>query len=223
MQITVSQALQDCDAVLLYDKEYENLSFDGAAYDNRLVQKNNLFVCIKGENNDGHNFAKDAVARGASAVLAEKNPFGENPPVPVLLVENSVKALGLLACKARLRFGEDKTKKVIGITGTAGKTSVKELIAHILSMEKDLSFNEKNVAKNPLNYNTQIGMPVSILNASGKEKYWVFELGISHAEDMDELGRILWPDMAVILNAATGHSEGLGDMGVAYYKAQLLN
>lgn len=72
MQITVSQALQDCDAVLLYDKEYENLSFDGAAYDNRLVQKNNLFVCIKGENNDGHNFAKDAVARGASAVLAEK-------------------------------------------------------------------------------------------------------------------------------------------------------
>ncbi|UWX05774.1 UDP-N-acetylmuramoyl-tripeptide--D-alanyl-D-alanine ligase [Taurinivorans muris] len=223
MQITVSQALQDCDAVLLYDKEYENLSFDGAAYDNRLVQKNNLFVCIKGENNDGHNFAKDAVARGASAVLAEKNPFGENPPVPVLLVENSVKALGLLACKARLRFGEDKTKKVIGITGTAGKTSVKELIAHILSMEEDLSFNEKNVAKNPLNYNTQIGMPVSILNASGKEKYWVFELGISHAEDMDELGRILWPDMAVILNAATGHSEGLGDMGVAYYKAQLLN
>ncbi len=106
MQITVSQALQDCDAVLLYDKEYENLSFDGAAYDNRLVQKNNLFVCIKGENNDGHNFAKDAVARGASAVLAEKNPFGENPPVPVLLVENSVKALGLLACKARLRFGK---------------------------------------------------------------------------------------------------------------------
>lgn len=223
MQIKLSDAVKDCNATLIYNNACENLFFDGAASDNRLVKENNLFVCIKGENNDGHNFAEDAVKRGASVILAERNPFGDNPPVPVLLVENSVKALGLLACQARKHFGEDKSKKVIGITGTAGKTSVKELVAHILSMEDDLSFHEENVAKNPLNYNTQIGMPVSVLNATGKEKYWVFELGISHAQDMDELGRILWPDMAIILNAASGHTEGLGDMGVAYYKAQLVN
>ena len=223
MQIKLSEAVEICSAKLLYDKSIDDLFFDGAASDNRLVKKNNLFVCIKGEHNDGHNFAKDAAERGASVILAERNPFGENPPVPVLLVENSVKALGLLANAARKRFGEDTNKKVIAITGTAGKTSVKELLAHILSMEDDLSFNESKVAKNPLNYNTQVGMPVSVLNATGKEKYWVFELGISHANDMDELGRILWPDMAIILNAASGHTEGLGDMGVAYYKAQLLN
>lgn len=223
MQVALSQALKDCSAELLFDKDAEGLFFDGAASDNRLVQKNNLFVCIKGENNDGHNFAEDAVNRGAAAILAERNPFAGNPPVPVLLVENSVKALGLLAFHARKRFGEDKSKKVIGITGTAGKTSVKELIAHILSMESDLTFNPEKVAKNPLNYNTQIGMPVSVLNATGKEQYWVFELGISHANDMDELGRILFPDMAIVLNASSGHTEGLGDMGVAYYKAQLLN
>lgn len=223
MQIALSQAIQDCGAELLYDKDSTDLFFDGAASDNRLVQKNNLFVCIKGENNDGHNFAEDAVKRGAAVILAERNPFDGNPPVPVLLAENSVKALGQLAFHARKRFGEDKSRKVIGITGTAGKTSVKELLAHILSTESDLTFNPKKVAKNPLNYNTQIGMPVSVLNASGNEQYWVFELGISHANDMDELGRILFPDAAIILNAASGHTEGLGDMGVAYYKAQLLN
>lgn len=223
MQIKLTDAIETCSAELLYDKNADNLFFDGAASDNRLVKKNNLFVCIKGENNDGHNFAGDAVERGASVILAERNPFDGNPPVPVLVVENSVKALGLLAHKARKDFGADKSKKVIAITGTAGKTSVKELIAHILSMEEDMSFNKSKVAKNPLNYNTQIGMPVSVLNATGKEKYWVFELGISHANDMDELCRILWPDMGIILNAASGHTEGLGDLGVAYYKAQLLN
>lgn len=223
MQIALSQAIQDCGAELLYGKDSTGLFFDGAASDNRLVQKNSLFVCIKGENNDGHNFAEDAVKRGAAAVLAERNPFEGNPPVPVLLAQNSIKALGQLAYHARRRFGADKSKKVIGITGTAGKTSVKELLAHILGTESDLTFNPQKVAKNPLNYNTQIGMPVSVLNATGKEQYWVFELGISHADDMDELGRILFPDMAIILNAASGHAEGLGDMGAAYYKAQLLN
>lgn len=223
MQITLEQAVKDCGASLLYDKDYKDLFFDGAASDNRLVKKNNLFVCIKGENNDGHDFAKDAVERGASAVLAERNPFDGTPPVPVLIAENSVQALGRLAYHARMRFGEDKSKKVIGITGTAGKTSVKELVAQILSIDSDLSIHPEKVAKNPLNYNTQIGMPVSVLNAAGSEQYWVFELGISHANDMDELGRILFPDMAIVLNASSGHTEGLGDMGVAYYKAQLLN
>lgn len=170
MQIKLSEAVEICSAKLLYDKNIDDVFFDGAASDNRLVKKNNLFVCIKGENNDGHNFAEDAVSRGAAVILAERNPFNGNPPVPVLLVENSVKALGLLANYARRRFGEDRSKKVIAITGTAGKTSVKELIAHILSMEEDLSFNESKVAKNPLNYNTQIGMPVSVFNDQNRHR-----------------------------------------------------
>lgn len=86
MQIKLSDAVKDCNATLIYNNACENLFFDGAASDNRLVKENNLFVCIKGENNDGHNFAEDAVKRGASVILAERNPFGENPPVPVLLV-----------------------------------------------------------------------------------------------------------------------------------------
>lgn len=223
MQITINQAQQDCDAKILYNGDTSSLFFDGAAFDNRLVKEGNLFVCIKGENNDGHNFAEDAVKRGAKAILAEHNPFKDQLPVPVLLVENSVQALGKIAHAARIRFGENKDHKVIGITGTAGKTSLKELISHILCIEKDLSFNETKVAKNILNYNTQIGMPISILNATGKEKYWVLELGISHPQDMHELGLILVPDMAIILNAASGHTEGLGDKGVAFYKSQILN
>lgn len=88
MQIKLTDAIETCSAELLYDKNADKLFFDGAASDNRLVKKNNLFVCIKGENNDGHNFAGDAVERGASVILAERNPFDGNPPVPVLIVEN---------------------------------------------------------------------------------------------------------------------------------------
>lgn len=223
MQITINQAQQDCNATIIYDGDTTSLFFDGAASDNRLIHENNLFVCIKGENADGHDFALDAVKRGAKAILAEHNPFKDEIPVPVLLVENTITALGKIAHAARLRFGENKENKVIGITGTAGKTSLKELVAHILSIDTDLSFHEENVAKNILNYNTQIGMPISILNATGKEKYWILELGISHPQDMHELGTILVPDMAIILNAANGHTEGLGDKGVAFYKSQILN
>ena len=223
MQITINQAQQDCNATIIYNGDTTSLFFDGAASDNRLIHENNLFVCIKGENADGHDFALDAVKRGAKAILAEHNPFKDEIPVPVLLVENTITALGKIAHAARLRFGENKENKVIGITGTAGKTSLKELVAHILSIDTDLSFHEENVAKNILNYNTQIGMPISILNATGKEKYWVLELGISHPQDMHELGTILVPDMAIILNAANGHTEGLGDKGVAFYKSQILN
>ena len=105
---------------------------------------------------------------------------------------------------------------VIGITGTAGKTTVKEALSSILS-------KVGKTAKNPVNNNNQIGMPCAILNIDGDERFWVIEVGISHEHDMDELGNILCPDVALILNVGDGHTEGLLDKGVAYYKARLLS
>lgn len=230
MNITLEQAIQDARATCIYKKDALLVRLTGAASDNRLVKEGDIFICIKGNTVDGHDFAKNAMERGAKAILAEYNPFaeefGDNPPIPVLLVENSVKALGNLAHARREAYAENKEHRVIAITGTAGKTSVKELLSHILSMEfnekKEIHINSLRVAKNPLNNNTQIGMPIAILNATGKEQFWVLELGISHAHDMDELGAILEPDLALILNVGSGHTEGLGEKGVAYHKATLL-
>lgn len=180
----------------------------GAAIDSRRVQAGQLFVCIRGERVDGHDFAAAAVQAGAVAVLAER-PV--NVPVPVLLVKDTVKALGVLASAWRERF----RGVVVAVTGSAGKTTVKEVLAHVLSARG-------LVAKNALNLNNQLGMPLSVLATSGEELFWVMELGISQAHDMDELGAILRPDIALLLNAGAAHTEGLGERGVAYHKAALL-
>lgn len=177
--------------------------------DTRQVSAGALFVCIQGEHVDGHSFAAQAVAAGAVAVLAEKPVADVN--APVLLVPNSVAALGRIAA-----FWRKASKaQVVGITGTAGKTTVKEVLSQIVSACGA-------TAKNELNLNNQIGMPTCMLRTTGQEAFWIFEAGISHEKDMDELGSVLRPDLALILNAGTGHIEGLGKMGVAWHKARLL-
>lgn len=181
--------------------------------DSRSVPSDALFVCLVGDTVDGHDFAGKAVEAGAVAVLAQRDPFAEaEQGAPVILVADTVKALGQLAHFWRKKL--TKTR-VVGITGTAGKTTVKEVLAQILA-HKGLT------AKNPLNLNNQIGLPLSMLAATGDEDFWVMEAGISQPGDMDELGAILEPDIGLILNVGPGHVAGLGDRGIAHYKARLL-
>ncbi len=193
------------------------LTIAGVRTDSRQVEAGDMFVCIAGDRFDGHNFAADVAARGAVVLLAERDPFVDmsndaRPSVIVLIVPDAVLALGKLANWYR----HQSKAKVIGITGTAGKTTVKELLAHVLS-------SQGTVAKNPLNLNNQIGLPLSMLAATGHEDFWVMEAGISEARDMDELGAILQPDFALILNVGQGHTLGLGQRGVAHYKSLLLS
>ncbi len=185
----------------------------GAAVDSREVRKGRIFFCLPGERADGHDFAGQAVAAGACALVATRNPFGEAAsPVPLFLVPDAVKALGAVAACHR----NSASAWVVGLTGTAGKTSVKEALATVLA-------RGGVTAKNPLNLNNQIGLPLSMLNAPWDAAYWVMEAGISQAHDMDDLGAILRPDTALLLNAGEGHLQGLGGKGVAYYKARLLH
>ncbi|MDL2266489.1 UDP-N-acetylmuramoyl-tripeptide--D-alanyl-D-alanine ligase [Desulfovibrio sp. OttesenSCG-928-G15] len=189
----------------------------GARIDSRQVKPGDLFFCLPGENVDGHTFAATAMAAGASAVIASRNPFDDAPPVelmhtPVFLVEDVTKALWQIATCHR----NTSPARIIGLTGTAGKTSVKEVLSQVLEIRG-------RTERNPLNLNNQIGLPLSMLNASADASFWVMEMGISHAHDMDELGSILKPDIGIILNVGDGHVAGLGDMGVAAYKARLLD
>lgn len=221
MRLNLTDVQKHCHATLEFSGNSKDIIILGASSDSRTVSKGDIFVCINGEQSDGHSHAKSAIENGAVALLAEYNPYSslnEPSPVPVLLVSNTVKALGLLAQDYRKNF----QGTVVGITGSAGKTTLKEMLAHVLSFDtKKLVFDASQVARNPLNLNTQIGMPISILATNTTEKFWVFEAGINQPHDMDELGTILKPNLAVILNIGTAHTEGLGDKGVAYYKAQL--
>ena len=183
----------------------------GAAIDSRAVKSGDLFFCLPGERADGHDFAAAAVENGAIAVIGLRNPFGGESPVPFFEVPDVTRALGILAIGHRM----SAKARVVGITGTSGKTSVKEALAFVLS-------EHGRTEKNHLNLNNQIGLPLSMLNADEDADYWVMEAGISRAKDMDELGNILRPDVALILNAGAGHIQGLGDKGVAHYKAKLL-
>ncbi len=196
--------------------EHRQLDITSVCRDTNDVRPGALFVCIQGERFDGHDFAQKAVEKGAVALLADR--YLENVNVPQLLVPstmgNTVDALGLLANLWREEFALHGGR-VVGITGSSGKTTVKEILADLL---QNIG---KKVCRSILNYNNQIGLPLSMLEASGQEDFWVMELGISQPGDMDVLGEILEPDVALILNVGNAHTEGLGEKGVAWHKSRL--
>ncbi|MCF8106831.1 MAG: UDP-N-acetylmuramoyl-tripeptide--D-alanyl-D-alanine ligase [Desulfohalobiaceae bacterium] len=192
---------------------FTDLMVTGVKTDSRLVVPGDLFVCLPGQRFDGHQFAWEAVHRGASALLVERPLFDFSGEVPVLLVKNTLRALGQLAAFWRSLF----QGRVLGVTGSAGKTSVKEFLS---SMLKALG----GVGKNYKNWNNELGLSLSILGFTGNEKFWVLEAGISENGEMDVLGRILRPDLAVIVNIGPCHLQGLGDLGgVAREKGRLLS
>lgn len=184
----------------------------GVVTDNRQVRPGNLFVCIPGERVDGHDFARAAACSGAAAVLAQHPVEALPEGTAVILVENSVRALGRLAAFWR----QGAAARVVGLTGTAGKTTVKELLRQVLSVRGVTAYTSGN-------HNNQIGLPMSLLHAPQEAAFWVMEAGISRPQDMDELGSVLRPDLGLVLNVGPGHTAGLGEKGVAWHKARLLH
>lgn len=216
MSMNLTDAAAIMRARIMPDGMGNGLAVDEVCVDSRKTRPGCLFFCIPGERFDGHDFAANAAEAGALAVVSERElsdlpPRPDGTEVPVLLVKDARKALGMLA-----RGHRDRTNaKVVGITGTAGKTTVKECLSQVLA-------KAGRTAKNYLNLNNQIGLPMSMLAASEKDAFWVMEAGISKPHDMDELGEILRPDLGVILNVGPGHTAGLGDLGVAHYKSLFL-
>lgn len=189
---------------------HDELSVSGVCADSRAVRPGDLFVCLPGNRSDGHNHAGEAIKAGAVAVLAERDL--PECAAPVLVVENTQLALGKLA-----QWWRGQTRaKVVCVTGSCGKTTCKDALSAILGQSCRISATKGN-------YNNQIGLPLTILNANAGDDFWIIELGISQDGDMDYLGPITRPDLAIILNAGDSHLEGLGKKGVAWHKARLLN
>lgn len=191
-------------------KPVKNISIDS-----RTIKKGSLFVAIKGDKTDGHNYVKDAVNKGASAVIISKKREKDfnKLTIPVITVNNTTKAYGQLANTWRKKLNA----KVIGLTGSNGKTTTKEMLATLLSAKYTVT---KSVANN----NNHIGVPLTIFSANEKTDVLILEEGTNHFGEIEYIAKISEPDIALITNIGDTHLEFLQDRdGVYKEKSALLN
>jgi UDP-N-acetylmuramoyl-tripeptide--D-alanyl-D-alanine ligase len=184
----------------------------GVAVDSRKVQPGDLFVAIRGARVDGHDFAREAVARGARALLGQRRPADLAAEVPAVLVEKPIEALQKLASAMKRTMGF----RLAAITGSAGKTTTKDFTAAILA-------RRFAVEKTPGNQNSQIGVPMSIVNLPRRPEWMVGEMGLSEPGDLSRLSRAFEPDIAAILLVAAAHLEFFSSIdALAEAKAEIL-
>ncbi len=184
-------------------------SITNVTMDSRKVSEGSLFVAIKGERVDGHDFMNDVFEKGATAVLCDHIPEGITGPC--ILVDNTVKGLQDLAEWYRKTLDV----KVVGITGSVGKTSTKEMISAVLS-------EHFKVQKTIGNYNNEIGLPLTVLSIEPETEIEVLEMGISDFGEMRVLSKVARPDICVITNIGQCHLEFLHDRdGILKAKSEI--
>ncbi len=181
----------------------------GISIDSRTVNKGDLYIAIKGENFDGHDFARSAVENGAAAVMCHKEI---DVDCPVLMVEDTEKAFLALASWYRSKF----TFPVVGLTGSVGKTTTKEMICAALS-------SEFNTLKTEGNLNNQIGVPRTLMRLDSDLQAAVIEMGMDNKGQISVLSLCAKPTVAVITNIGVSHMENLGSReGILAAKLEIL-
>ena len=204
-RITLQQAALWCGGRI--DPKYKDVTFLGANMDSRKIEEGQLFIALQGER-DGHDFIPMAMEKGAAAVLCTHS-VGD---YPAIIVEDTRLALGQIAREERNRLG----MKVVGVTGSVGKSTTKEMIAAVLE-------STYRVAKTPANHNNDIGMPMAILSIPEDTEVAVLEMGMNHFREIAYLTSIGQPDVAVIINIGTMHIEHLGSKeGILQAKLEIL-
>lgn len=169
----------------------------GYSIDSRTIQPGELFFAVKGERLDGHDFVQQALDRGAAAAVVRRDQLACCPAKSVLIpVDDTLIALQTLAACVRRKWG----KPVIGITGSAGKTTTKEAVAHILS-------TRYCVLKSEGNFNNHFGLPLMLLKLQPEHEMAVIEMGMSHAGEITALAKIAQPDVGVVTCVAPVHLE----------------
>ena len=178
--------------------------------DSRDISAGALFIALKGPNFDGANFATDVVAKGAAALMLH-HPVSE--AVTQIIVPDTRLALGQLAAAVKQQLAP----KTVAVTGSAGKTTVKEMMAAILSRRGEVLTTQGN-------FNNDIGVPLTLLRLTAKHQYAVLELGANHQGEIAYTTSLVLPEVAIITNVAPSHLEGFGDMyGVARAKGEIFN
>jgi len=204
-RITLKEAAAWCGGFV--EEKYEQVSFLGANMDSRKVQPGELFIALVGER-DGHDFIPMAMENGAAAVLCSRK-CGD---YPAIIVEDPRLALGDIARAERKRIG----MQVVGVTGSVGKSTTKEMIAQVLE-------GTYRVARTPANHNNDLGMPMAILGMPSDTEVAVLEMGMNHFREIAYLASIAQPNVAVIVNIGTMHIEHLGSReGILKAKMEIL-
>ena len=192
-------------------RKIEKETVHGVCTDSRKIKPHNLFLALEGESFDGHDYIAQAVSAGASAVITAKN-VPTPPGVNVIKVPNTLAALGDLARFHRRRF----RIPVIAVTGSNGKTTTKELIAAALGLKYQ-------VVKTKLNFNNEIGLPLTLLEINRSTEAVVVEMGMRGKGQISYLARIAEPTIGVITNVGITHMELLGSkQAIADAKAELI-
>jgi UDP-N-acetylmuramoyl-tripeptide--D-alanyl-D-alanine ligase len=181
--------------------------------DSRTVGQGGLFFAVKGERLDGHDFVQQALEKGAVAAVVRNDELRHYPnKARLLAVEDTLAALQTLATAVRKRWG----KPLIAVTGSAGKTTTKEAIAHILS-------TRFRVLKSEVNFNNHFGLPLMLLKLEPEHDTAVVEMGMSHSGEIRSLARIATPDIGVVTNVAAVHLEFFDSLaGIARAKYELV-
>jgi UDP-N-acetylmuramoyl-tripeptide--D-alanyl-D-alanine ligase len=177
--------------------------------DSRTLQPGDLFFAIEGDVHDGHKFVADVLARGASGAVVHRDL---GPDERLIRVGNTLEALQRLANHAAARWGG----RVVGVTGSAGKTTTKDVIAAVLG-------SALRAGKTIGNFNNHVGLPLSLLRIPQEAEVAVLEYGMNHAGEIAELGRIVQPDVAVVTNVGYAHIESFDSLdGIAAAKRELV-
>lgn len=211
--LTVEIIVKICDGVLCGEefKKESGKEAAGVVLDSRLLKKDYIFIATKGEKVDGHKFIPSVFEQGALAVICETVP--EEITGPCILVKDSFVALKQVA----MFYRQQLDLKVIGITGSVGKTSTKEFVAGVLSAKY-------NVWKTQGNFNNEIGLPLTVLQLRDEHEIAVLEMGISDFGEMHRLSEIAKPDICILTNIGPCHLEFLGDRdGVLKAKSEIFD
>jgi len=209
--MTLRNIIKACGGTYYGEDIHIDKRITGVEKDSRLVEEGYLYVPFVGKVVDGHDFIPQIFDKGALCSLSER--ILENPGGPYILVEDTGIALKDIARFYR----EQLDTKTIGITGSVGKTSTKEIIASVLAQKY-------SVLKTAGNYNNEIGMPLTLLRIRDEHQVAVIEMGISDFGEMHRLSSVAQPDICVITNVGTCHLENLGDRdGVLKAKTEIFD
>jgi UDP-N-acetylmuramoyl-tripeptide--D-alanyl-D-alanine ligase len=220
MKLTLAEAAIGAGAVLEAPASISNagtLVATGYSIDSRTAAPGDLFFAVRGERLDGHDYVAAALDRGAVAAVVSRAKVASLPDavlaVPLLIAEDTLIALQALALHVRRQWG----KRVVAITGSAGKTTTKEAIAAALGAKF-------HVLKSQGNLNNAFGLPLQLLRLEPKHEYAVVEMGMNHLGEIAALARIASPDWGVVTNVGTAHIENFteGQAGIARAKYELI-
>ena len=194
------------------NKKLKNINYNGVSINTKTTKKNDLFFAIRGKNNDGHNYIKEALKKGACKLIISKQ-IKNVPKNKTIQVKNTLLSLNNLAKITR----DNTLAKIIGITGSVGKTTLKNLISFTLK-------RYGKVYQSPHSYNNKFGVPYSLSNLKNNINYGVFEIGMDKKGEINKLSSLVKPEIAVITNIGEAHFKNFKSLkDIAKAKSEIID